>query len=303
MQKKIGIAFMLLLAACAGGVGPIDAKKFLSEQPGPNVPSVQDSLTMSAKNAEKSGDYAGAVQLYKQAIDKDKDNNELWLALADSYRRSGATDNAISVYDQLIAKDPKMISAKEGKALALMAKGDYSSPVPLLTEVQQADPSRWKTLNAFGIILATQNQQNKAQDYFTAALQYYPDSPTVLNNKGLSLALSGKYPEAISSLTRASELSKAGTTERKRIDLNTAMVYGAAGRLDDAKAVASNYLSGAELDNNMGLYAHLSKDDSMARSYLNMALTESTVYYAKAWDNLQEIPSLSPSAGGSKRSQ
>ena len=102
----------------------------------------------------------------------------------------------------------------------------------------------------------------------------------------MAQALNRKFDDAISSLQKASNLT---TTERKRIDLNLALVFASAGKLDDAKTIAMQYLRGAALDNNLGLYAHLAKDDQLARAYLNTALTESKVYYAKAWDNLQDI--------------
>jgi len=289
MRKSGSVIIALLLAACAGGAEPIDAKKFLSEQDGPKVPTMQESLVESAQNAEKAGDYPKAAQMYQQALEKDKGNKELLLALAESCRRGGDNDNAIVLYNQLLDKDPTSLAAKEGKALAMVAKGDFVSPVAPLSEVMLADPTRWKTLNAFGIILTTQGRHDEAEQYFNLALQAHPDSPAVLNNMGLSQALGGKNDTAIATLTRASELSAAGSVERKRIDLNTALVYASVGKLDDANAVAKQYLSGSALDNNMGMYAHLAKDDTMARDYLNMALTDSKVFYSKAWDNLQDI--------------
>jgi hypothetical protein len=73
--------------------------------------------------------------------------------------------------------------------------------------------------------------------------------------------------------------------------LNLALVYASAGKLPEARKIAEAYLSGPSLNNNLGLYAHLAKDDNLAKSYLNMALTESKTYYGKAWDNLEAINS------------
>lgn len=289
MRQYALLCAVLLTSACTGGPAPVDGQKFVQEQDGPHVPTVKDTLVESAKTAEKKGDFAQAAQFYQQAIDKGSSDEELLLSWAEALRRSGNVDSAIRVYDTLLTHSPAPIAAKEGKALTLLAKQEFDNASMLLAEVMKTDSSRWKTLNALGIIDATKGQYPNAEKSFTNALQYYPDSPTILNNLGLTQALSHLYPEAITSLTKASGLSAADSADRKRIDLNTALVYALSGKLEDARQLASLYLSDAALSNNMGLYAHLANDDAMAKSYLNMALTQSKVYYEKAWGNLQAI--------------
>lgn len=279
----------LLLGSCSGGVGPVDSKRFLNALDGPKVPTVEDALTESAHAAEAQGDFKQAAQFYTQVLGKNPDNKEAMLALGDSYRRDGQTDKALQVYDGLLAKDEGNLGAKEGKGLALIASGDFDTPAVLFEEIMKADPTRWKTLNALGILFTTRNMQPEAQQYFTEALKFHKDNPSILNNLGLSQALDRKFDDSIATLGKSSALAATGSLERKRIDLNLALVYAIAGRLEDARTTAEPYLSGAALDNNLGLYAHLAKDDQMARSYLNKALTDSKVYYARAWDNLEEI--------------
>lgn len=297
-MKKIAITSLaLVLAACNGGANPIDSQKFLSGLDGPKVPTVQDALVESAKNAEKQGDYKGALQFYQQALEKKPNDKEILLGMAEANRRMGQYDQAGPLYDQLLQQDPQNIAAKEGKGLLLISKGDFETPTTLFNDVLKADPKRWKTLNALGILFTTRNLYPEAQTYFKEALKYNPDSVSVLNNLGLSQALERNYDASLATLTRASTIATAGSYERKRVDLNMAAIYAISGRLDEAKTVAEKYYSGAELNNNMGLYAHLANDDEMAKAYLNMALTESKTYYPKAWENLQEISGNVPEPG------
>jgi len=308
MKKAYIVPVLFFLASCQGGTDPVDGQKYLSTLDGPKVPTVDDTLLESAQQAEKNGDFKQAVQLYKQVLEKQPDNKKILLSLADCTRRSGDNDEALALYDGLLKEDSGNLAAKEGKALALMAKGDFNAPGPLLEEVMKADGTRWKTLNALGILFTTRNMQPQAQLYFQAALKYHPGSATITNNLGLSLALSRRYDVAITTLRTAANLAAAGSAERKRIDMNEALVYAINGDTPAAREIAQKYYSGAELDNNMGLYAHLAKDDQEARAYLNMALSESKVFYAKAWDNLKDIsengspdmPDLAPAAGGVK---
>lgn len=284
-------ALLMLLSACDqnGGGMPIDAQKFLSGLDGPKIPSMQENQLEAAKSAEKNDDFKQASQIYEQILEKDPDTTDVVQLLADSLRRGGEYDKAISVYDGILTKDEGNVAAKEGKALALMAKGDFETPTILLEEVLKVDGTRWKSLNAMGILFVTRGLYPDSMKYFDEALKQSPNNIAVMNNLGLSQALNKQYDLAVDTLLKASTLSTVGSTGRKRIDLNTALVYASAGKLPESRRIAEQYLSGPSLDNNLGLYAHLAKDDSLAKSYLNMALTESKTYYEKAWDNLEAL--------------
>lgn len=277
------------LAGCNGGAAPIDSQTYLSSLEGPKITGVDGAMLQAAQGAESKANYKLAAQYYEQMLEKQPDNAPLLVALAEAYRRDGQLAKAITTYDAALAKDAKNIDAKEGKSLALIASGDFDTPVTLLDEVMQADAKRWKTLNALGILFTTRNMQPEAQQYFAEALKYHADSPSIYNNMGLSKALERNYDGSVATLAKASSLATPNSSERKRIDLNRALVLASAGNVEAAKAVAEQYLSGAELDNNMGLYAHLAQDDNMAKAYLNKALSDSKMYYAKAWENLDTI--------------
>lgn len=287
----ISSALLTMLPACDqnGGPMPIDSKKLLSTFDGPNIPSMEENQLAAAKNAEKNDDFAQASQIYQQILEKDPETNDVVQLLADSLRRGGEYDKAISVYDGLLTKDPANVPAKEGKALALMAKGDFETPTILLEEVLKADGKRWKSLNAMGILFVTRGLYPDSIKYFEEALKQSPANVSVMNNLGLTQALNKQYDVAIDTLSKASLQSVVGSSGRKRIDLNMALVYASSGKLPEARRIAEQYLSGPSLNNNLGLYAHLAKDDALAKSYLNMALTESKTYYEKAWDNLEAL--------------
>jgi Flp pilus assembly protein TadD len=287
--KRGALLLLLLITACNGGAGPIDGQKFLSDLSGPKVPSVQDTLLETAKNAERTGDYNQAAALYQQLLEKSPDNKEIALLLADCLRKKGEYPRAIAIYDSLLKQDDKLIAAKEGKALALMATGDFETPSKLFEEVMAVDSKRWKTLNGLGILFTTRGMQVEAQQYFDEALKHNPSSASIMNNIGLSQALDKQYENSITSLQEAANLTETNSPERKRIEMNMALVYAIMDKFEDARMIAERYYTGHELNNNLGLYAHLANNDQMAKAYLNMALTNSKVFYEKAWNNLQAI--------------
>ena len=289
------ILLLLLVSACEGGEMPIDARKVLDSLDGPKISTIKETQIEAAKNAEKKGDFKQAIQIYQQMLGNDANNEDIIIALAEVLRRNGDYEKSIAAYNDLLKKDANDIAAKEGKGLTLIAKGDFETPISLLAEVLKADNKRWKSLNAMGILFVTRNLYSDAQKYFEEALRQSPNNVSVLNNLGLAQALNKKLPTAVETLSKASAQSNVDSLSRKRIDLNLALVYASMGKLDEAEKIAKNYLSGVQLDNNLGLYAHLAKDDKLAKSYLNMALTDSKVYYEKAWENLETL-------GGNKNS-
>ena len=254
----------------------------------------EDSWLDFARAAEKSGDFMHAAEFYEQVLSQQPDNADVKFALAESYRRSGKSKEALPLYDALLAKHILVDDAKEAKALAWLSQGDFDAAALLLGEVVAVDATRWKTLNALGVLFAVKKLYPEAQKYFTAALKLSPSNTSVMNNQGLVYAMAKRLDQAVDTLSAAATLEEVGSASRKQIDLNLALVYGASGRLEDAQLIAAQYYSGKDLNNNMGIYAHLAKDDRLAASYFNMALTESKTLYSKAWNNLAAI-------GGTKK--
>ncbi|MEZ5691595.1 MAG: tetratricopeptide repeat protein [Rickettsiales bacterium] len=288
------LALIFLVSSCDyhGGALPVDGKKVLEDLEGPKIKNIKEVRMDSAQQAKERGDYVMAYQLYQQILEKEPNNLEITELFADSKRRAGEYDDSISVYDSILAKDSGNLEAMEGKSLALIAKGDFETPTSILDKVIKKDPTRWKSLNAMGILFVTRELYPESVEYFESALKQSPNNISIMNNLGLSYALNKNYKKSLDYLTKASSISSIGSMQRKRIDLNMALVYAGMGNLEEAKAIAESYLSGPLLNNNLGLYAHLAKDDELAKSYLNMALTESKVYYSKAWENLDTIKSL-----------
>lgn len=258
----------------------------------PDVKGVNDTQEDSAKEAVAAGDFTRAAKFYEILGSSGKGTKEQMLryklGYANAIRRMGDNDRALNLFDELVKESPENLDVAEGRALTLMAVGKTLDASRGFSDIVEKDPKRWRTLNALGILFVTKNMIPEAMTYYTEALKYSPDNPAVLNNIGLSQAIDKNYKRATDVLDQANRMSK-NPAQRKQIDLNLAMVYAVAGDLDKANELASKYYDGAALDNNMGLYAHLSKDDGLAKTYLNMALSQSPTYYERAWSNLDAL--------------
>lgn len=292
-MKRLTITLLLTVATVTGcSLDPSQSRQInpdeeFSKLDGPAVETVEESLLRGAKEASAQGEYGKAMSLYRQLQDSSPDKLEYQIGLAESLRRVGDNQAAIVVYDLILSKDADHIDAMEGKALATMANGDMSAAGQQFKRVMEKDSKRWRTLNALGILFAVKDMKDEALAYFREADKNSANNPSVQNNMGLLQAMRNDFNEATQTLQKASRLAQGN--HRKQIDLNLALVHGISGNMPAARKVAEQYLSGAALTNNLGLYAHLSNDDELAKSYLNMALSGSTTYYERAWKNLDII--------------
>lgn len=298
---------MILLASTAIALSGCESTKQLFDPEAtfaamgqPDVKGVNDTQEQSAKDAVAAGDHVKAAQLYTILANTEKATKEqkarYRLGLAEASRRIGDYEKASALYTQLLDEDSKNLDAAEGRALTLMAQGKSVDASREFSDIVEKDGKRWRTLNALGILFTSKNMVPEAMAYYTEALKYSADNPAVLNNVGLSQAIDKNYQRSFDALDQASRLSKS-PAQRKQIDMNLAMVLGASGDLERAREVAGKYYDGAALENNMGLYAHLAKNDALAKTYLNMALTQSPTYYERAWSNLDTVTqNASPSS-------
>jgi Flp pilus assembly protein TadD len=276
------------------GTGEKDKQAALEKmtKDGPQVSGVNATMEKQATDATAQGDYRRAGQFYKQLVDSPKssadDKIRYKLGMAESARRAGEPQIAIPIYEALLKEQPEHVEAMEGYGLSLMQTGKAVDAGREFSDIMKIDPKRWRTLNGLGILFVNKNMLPEADAYFTEALKYSPDNPAVLNNLALSQAADHNFARAFQTFEQAAHVSR-DEAQRKQISLNTAMVYGISGDLETARDIASKYLSGPALDNNLGLYAHLAKDDKLARTYLDMALSGSQDYYERAWNNLDIV--------------
>jgi len=294
----IGVLALFITSCTLEPQEKIDAKKELAKLKGPDTGSINGALYTQAQQASSAGDYKRAAQIYRQLVDKSPDRMDYQIALAENLRRAGDGNTSLHVIDKVLAKEPNNTEAMEAKGLALMSTGEFDEAGDELGKVVKLDSKRWRTLNAIGILFAMKGKYDDAVAYFQAALNVSTDNPSVLNNAALTYAIDKQFGRAYEAFDKAKRHLDAGSPELKHLDLNLALVYAVDGKLDEAEQTASPHLSKAALYNNMGFYSYLSKNNEMAKGYLNMALTQSPTYYERAWKNLGALTGESSSMSG-----
>ena len=272
-------------------MGPlgVDNDKIFASLPGPKVDGMEASLLKNAKLMEKNGEYSKAMQLYKQLVEMEDENDDYLLALATNLRRTGEIENAAAAYELLLERDADNLDALEGKGLLYLYEGDFDKAGKTLTTVHQKDQTRWRTLNGLGILFVERGMYNEAVAYFKEAITHSERNVTVLNNVGLTHAINDSPEKAIAAFGRAVDLAPAKSPIKRSVELNLAMVMGIYGDMDVAEKLLKEHLPEHAVANNMGLFAYLAKEEKLAKSYLNMALSSSPYHYQRAWENLAAI--------------
>lgn len=171
------------------------------------------------KSLAAVGANSEAAEALIAAHDRDSDNPEITVQLANIYLATSRPELALPLYEEALAKEPNNAAALNGKALALDVTGDHQT----------------------------------AQTTYEAGLAADPDNLKLESNLGLSLALNGKTAESIQMLEDVATDSRAGPSERQ----NLALAYAFAGRDDDAMKVASIDVDPTTAHENLAYFSDL----------------------------------------------
>ncbi len=251
--------------------------------------SVEQTLYKSAQEAENNGELTKSGYYYEQLYSRYPENPIYTYKYAEVLRKMGNCKTARNMYDNLLKSNPDNIDYQESKALCLLAEAKFQEAGDIFTRIIQTDANRWKSINGAGLIFAANNKYQEANQYFDLAAKVSNRNPAVLNNQALLKALIGNTNDAIGILKDASIRSMSDSGQNRAVKLNLALVYAIAGKIEMAERTAKPVLTEPQLYNNMGVYAQLAKDNDLAKTYLNKALMGTSVYYDKAWENLENL--------------
>lgn len=144
------------------------------------------------------------------------------IAFAEALRADDRNAQAVDVLSNAVIHNPgqQELAAAYGKALA--ANGNLKQALTVVRNAQRRDTPDWQLLSTEGGILDQMGEHEKARKLYAQALKIQPNAPTVLNNYGLSFALTGDLEQAESYLLQA---AAAPGASQKIVD-NLALVQG-----------------------------------------------------------------------------
>jgi Flp pilus assembly protein TadD len=202
------------------------------------------------------------------------ENVEGLLEKADSLRLKNDCAHAKPIYEKIIAQaGASNLNAKEGYSLCYIQEGEFDKALELFKSIISEDATRWRVINAFGVVFALNNHFKEAIDYYNLALSIDANNYIILNNIGLTESLNGHLAKGINALEKGAKIVASTDPAKARLELNLALVYAISGRLEEAESMARRHLTPAQLKNNQKFYAALSQNQTLAKEYIAKALS------------------------------
>ena len=220
----------------------------------PPAQTQETETTLSlAQATAKSGDHARAVKLYEKVLTAEPQNVAALMGAGDSYARIGQNSRAEAILlraDELSPRNSDILAILGRVHLAMNRPTDALGNYDAALKAQRGNVS---ALTGKGVALDTLSRHAEAQEVYEYGLKLYPTNFILRSNYALSLALTGQQGRAISMLQELVRDPVAAPHVRG----NLALVYGLAGRENDARATLALDLSAQEIEQNIRVYQSL----------------------------------------------
>lgn len=210
-------------------------------------------LMRVAEGSSQAGDENAAADLFARANRIAPEEPAPLIGLGRSLRRLGDYESARAAYQAALDLAPDNADALFGLGLTLLRLNEPETAIQHLDVAAAMRPDDPAIFNALGVAQDLTGAHVEAQMAYIKGLKTSPDDAALNNNHALSLALEGRFDEAVDLMNRLT--GKPSVSRRDRQTL--ALIHALAGDLDAAERVASGDLSGSELSQNIRFYRAL----------------------------------------------
>jgi tetratricopeptide (TPR) repeat protein len=163
---------------------------------------------------ERTGNYPGAVRLYRRGLELEPNNVELLNAIGFSLFQQGKSQEAVVELEKALAIDPKHAKAHNNMALASIDLGELELAEAHYRESLATQPQP-AIYNDLGVVLERMGMQDDADEAYRKAIALDPGLASAHYNLGSSLARSGKYAEAESHFRKVLEKGPNAAAQKK----------------------------------------------------------------------------------------
>ncbi len=207
VQDGMAEVFYIIGAALAGETAG-DYALIYARLAGYLRPNHIDALLLSAEILDGLGQYALAVETYKQVPLGSPEHNAAELGRAEALRRAAKPDAAIEVLERLAKDFPNLPRVYSALGDLQRQQEDYQAAIKAydraLEYTESDSRGRWFLLYARGISHERLDMWEQSEADFRAALVLSPDQPQVLNYLGYSLVeKQSNLDEALDMIQRA----------------------------------------------------------------------------------------------------
>lgn len=204
---------------------------------------------------------------------------------ADHALANGATAQALEAYRALIAVHPHEAMLLERAGLAALRLGSDAEATALLDRATLRPDASWRAWNLRGVAADRRADFDEADAAYARASALAPTQAAVVNNRGWSLMLRGRWSEAAEQFEAALGLNPrielgAANLELARIAVSGGLPERHQGETDAAFAARLN---------DAGVIAQSEGDRPRAVAAFTQAIAAKSVWFARAANNLESL--------------
>ena len=171
-------------------------------------PQIPESYLPLASTYEVQGKYADAAATMRRALDVDRNSASAKMKLGSILMKTGDTQEAIRLFDDVIANTQKPGSAFAARGTARQMLGDLDGAVKDYEAALLIQNNVAMVHNNLAMIYAdSPGRAPKALEHAVAAYTLENGNPSVMDTLGYALLRNGRSKDALAVLTCAAELA------------------------------------------------------------------------------------------------
>ncbi len=261
----------LLMSACASSGKSLHAD-------GQKV-DYEEEIGVFTDPGAQAGDMdpVAAAAYWGTRYDRNPNDLNAAVSYSSALRKISSVAESVKVMTRAANAHPDNAEVNLEAGKALVEGGRAFEAVRYLETASELMPRDWRAFSAYGVALDQIGEHDAARTKYDMALLFAPDSPTILNNKGLSFALSGNLDSAKMTLRKAATVRGSDA----RIRQNLALVLALKGEMREAERLARSDLPPQIADQNI--------------DYFRSLMNQPAYWQEFAADNM-ETPSFEPVA-------
>lgn len=142
------------------------------------------------------GDWEGALPFIEKGVQISPDYTDAKVRLAEVYFKLGKYKETVDVANEVIAKEPKNVSALQFRGSALGASGQTTQAAADFKTILDLDPANVHGMFNLGVAYKESNQLNQAIEIFSKLIVAQPDFPNAYYERGFCYGRMGLFPQA-----------------------------------------------------------------------------------------------------------
>jgi Tfp pilus assembly protein PilF len=235
-------------------------------------------------DAWRQGKLDLAVYLYVQSLAYDTTSAQPFLKIGAIHEQLGNRALAMKAFELALEREPENPGANERLGLLYLESQQDEAAENLLHAAIRLDPQRWRAYNGLGILADRRKEYASAEQHYDRAHVLQPGDAAVINNRGYSHYLAGKFEAAEADLRYAVQLGAPKGTWT-----NLGKVLARQGRYEEALESLAKETDTARAYNLLGEVARDGGDLERARQFFSDAISAAPRWFQEAQDNLAAV--------------